>query len=158
MNEENNTIDLKQFNINRESLIKSMADNMEYSSIKHPQIGIFWYDNEKKELFGVNKNDAEDVNFVHTHDGDIKQYKYLHKDIWEKEFSRKKDNRFIGDYTQIPRGRVCEYKDRGFVVYIGDWIEDYPEVKSEILFEFNLPKTTNFIKDIHLTINNKSLF
>ena len=79
MYEENNVIDLDKFNLNRKSLIKSMADNMEYSSVEHPQIGIFWYDSDKQELFGVNKTDAEDVSFVHGYDGDIKQYKYLHK-------------------------------------------------------------------------------
>ena len=95
MHEENNVIDLDKFNLNRENLIKSMADNMEYSSVEHPQIGIFWYDSDKQELFGVNKTDAEDVNFVHGYDGDIKQYKYLHKDIWAKEFRRNKDDRFV---------------------------------------------------------------
>ena len=40
MYEENNVIDLDKFNLNRKSLIKSMADNMEYSSVEHPQIGI----------------------------------------------------------------------------------------------------------------------
>ena len=154
MYEEYNVIDLDKFNLNRESLIKSMTDNMKYSSVKHPQIGIFWYDSEKQELFGVNKIDAEDVNFVHCYDGNIKQYKYLHKDIWAKEFCRDKDDRFTGDYTQVPRGRVCEYQDKGFVVYVGDWIDDFPEAKSEILFEFNLPKTTHFVKDIHWNIGH----
>lgn len=154
MYEENNVIDLNKFNLNRKSLIKSMADNMEYSSVEHPQIGIFWYDSDKQELFGVNKTDAEDVNFVHGYDGDIKQYKYLHKDIWAKEFRRNKDIRFVGDYTQIPRGRVCEYKDKGFVVYVDDWIDNYPEAKSEILFEFNLPETTTFVKDIHWNLGH----
>ena len=77
-----------------------------------------------------------------------------HKDIWAKEFRRNKDSRFVGDYTQIPRGRVCEYKDKGFVVYVGDWIDNYPEAKSEILFEFNLPETTTFVKDIHWNLGH----
>ena len=143
------------FKKKRESLIKSMADNMEYSSQKHPQIGIFWYDVNKDDLFGVNKTDAEDLQFVHGYDGDIKQYKYLHKDIWTKEFRKGKDERFVGDYTMIPRGRVCQYNDeRGFTVYVGDWIDNYPQVKQEIIYEFDLPENTNFVKDEHWDIGH----
>ena len=29
---------------------------------------------------------------------------------------------------------------------VGDWIDDYPEVKDEIIFEFQLPENTEFIK------------
>ena len=118
------------------------------------QIGIFWYDSNKDDLFGVNKIDAEDVPFIHCFDGEIKQYKNLHKDIWMKEFRKGKDDRFVGDYTQIPRGRVCEYKDKGFVVFVGDWIDTYPQVKEEIIYEFELPEYTTFVKDEHWNIGH----
>ena len=143
------------FRYKRESLIKSMADNMDYSSQEHPQIGIFWYDADKNDLFGVNKMDPQFLSFSQGYDGSIKQYPTLHKDIWIHEFKKGKDDRFVGDYTQIPRGRVCQYNDeRGFTVYVGDWIDDYPQAKEQIIYEFSLPKDVNFIKDEHWNIGH----
>lgn len=150
-----NTNEMHFFNYKHNLLIKSMADNMDYSSQEHPQIGIFWYDADKDDLFGVNKTDAEDVPFVDGYDGKIKQYKYLHKDIWTKEFKKGKDDRFVGDYTRIPRGRVCQYDDeRGFTVFVGEWIDSYPQVKEQVVYEFNLPENTNFVKDEHWNIGH----
>lgn len=145
---------LEDSSLNRESVMKAMKDNMNYSSEEHSQVGIFWYDIQSDSLFGVNKVDSEDVDFVHTSDGDIKYYKKLHKDIWKKESYRGKDKRFIGNYTMIPRGRVSFYKDKGYVVFVGDWIDNYPSVKDDILYEFELPKDTNFIKDKHWNIGH----
>ena len=61
---------------------------------------------------------------------------------------RKKDKRFKGDYTQVPRGRVFQFEDGTFVVFTGDWINNYPDVKSLILEEFDLPEdATTFKQD-----------
>lgn len=139
----------------RESVIKSMRDCFEYSEAQHSQIGIFWYDVNKDELFGVNKEDAEHCNFVPSSDGDdIRSYGRLHKDIWKKEQYRGKDKRFVGDYTKIPRGRVSQYKNKGFVVFVGDWIDDYPSVKADIIYEFELPSDVEFRKDHHWNLGN----
>ena len=66
-----------------------------------------------------------------------------------KDYDINKDKRFQGDHTLVPRGRVFEFKDKGFIVFTGDWIDDYPQVKHYILDEFNLPEDTKFEKDIH---------
>ena len=138
----------------RDSVIKSMADSFEYSSEDHPQIGIFWWDRNKNELFGVNKEDAEHCSFVQSSDGDkIRSYGKLHKDIWTKGQKRSKSE-FQGDYTLVPRGRVSQYLNKGFVVFVGDWIDNYPQAKNEIIQEFELPKDVIFIKDEHWNIGH----
>jgi len=44
----------------------------------------------------------------------------------------------------VPRGRVFFVKDTGFIVVVGDWINEYPDAKRLILSEFNLPSDTEF--------------
>lgn len=140
--------------MDRKDLIQSMYENMSYSEEKHPQVGIFWYDTKNQELFGVKSIDPDELQWAVTNDIKSKTIKNLHKDIWLKEFRRGKDKRFVGDYTKVPRGRVFEYYPNNFVVYVGDWINDYPEAKKDILYEFELPEKTEFIKDIHWDIGH----
>lgn len=113
-----------------------------------PEVAMFWYDPEDDELFGIRSTLAADLNWYHSNqwNEDIRTDKHLHKNIWQKEFFRGKDKRFQGDHTLVPRGRVFEFKDKGFIVFTGDWIDDYPQVKQYILDEFNLPKDTKFEK------------
>lgn len=53
------------------------------------------------------------------------------------------------DYTKYPRGRIFEIKNKGFVVCVGKWINDYPRVKRLVTDEFQLPENTEFIIDQH---------
>jgi hypothetical protein len=126
-----------------------MASNEQY--IGDPYVGIFWYDTRKQELFGVKSTLASDVDFQNTtlFDHSAKTCRPLHYQVWKREHYRGKDRRFQGDYTQIPRGRVFEVKEEGFVVCVGSWINDYPEAKEEILYEFELPEDTKFKIDSH---------
>ena len=151
----NRILTLKEAGFDRASVMKAMMDNEEYSESEHPQIGIFWYDVDNDMLFGVNKEDAENMEFGMSSKGDrIKYYRKLHKSIWEKKRHQGRDKRFTGDYTLIPRGRVSQYEKDGFVVFVGDWIDEYPFVKDEIIEEFELPENTKFIKDTHWNIGH----
>lgn len=77
----------------------------------------------------------------------------MHKQIWKKESFRGRDKRFVGDYTLIPRGRVSFVKNKGFIVFIGEWINKYPSVKDDIIYEFELPKdNVQFVIDEHWNI------
>lgn len=116
-----------------------------------PYVGMFWYDTEKQELFGVRSALAQDRPFTQCNlfNKKAKTCSPLHEAVWKKEFHRKKDPRFFGDYTKVPRGRVFEVEDQGFVVCTGSWINDFPEAKDEILFEFQLPENTQFVIDQH---------
>ena len=127
-----------------------MKENNDY--VGDPCVGIFWYDSNKKELFGVRSNIAEDTQYhlsPMTHQ-EIRTTKFLHYSVWQKECNKKVDQRFqTMDYTKYPRGRVFQVKNKGFEVYVGTWINDYPECKSLVIEEFDLPDNTEFIIDSH---------
>ena len=124
-------------------------------NIKHQddgEVGIFWYDAENDDLFGVRAANVNDVPFYKSNlfnGKEVKTCRPLHYKVWEKEYYRGKDKRFRGDYTLVPRGRIFFVKDEGFVAVVGDWINDYPAAKALIIDEFNLPNDVTFkIEDI----------
>lgn len=121
-----------------------------------PMVGSFWYDPKEKELYGISSTLASDVPFYvsPTWSKEVKTGRQLHEKIWQKEFFRGKDKRFSGDYTLRPRGRVFEFKDEGFIVFTGDWIDQYPEAKELIIQEFQLPPGAEFRKDEHWDIGH----
>jgi len=134
-------------------MMEHMKNNFDKQDL--PYIGIFWYDSNEDDLFGIQKITAD------TKDFDTKGNKtisVLHKDFWKKEYHKakalNKRTRFIGDYTLTPRGRVWENKDEGFFVTVGEWIHDYPQAREQIIIEFNLPKETQFIVDPHWNIGS----
>ena len=103
-----------------------------------PMVGPFWYDPERKEVYGQIVALSKDRPFYYSPSWkkEVRTGSALHKSIWEREYFRHKDRRFSGDYTLRPRGRVFEFKNEGFKVFVGEWINQYPEAKEEILFEF----------------------
>ena len=117
-----------------------------------PQVGIFWYDALNDELFGVSKIDVSNAK---ANKSGLKTVDLLHKTFWRKnqyrDQSKGKDSIYVGDYTQIPRGRVFYNENNNlFEVMVGSWIEKYPGAKEEIIYDFDLPKDkTNFIIDRH---------
>ncbi len=131
------------------ALKELMAANIEKQN--DSEVGIFWYDSESQELFGVRSADVNDVPFYYSNlfGSKVKTCRPLHYKVWQKEHFRGKDERFNGDYTRVPRGRVFYVEDKGFIVIVGSWIDDFPEAKHEILTEFNLPSDTEFKKDRH---------
>lgn len=142
-----------EFTYGEDKDLNSAYELMAYSEDYQdkPYVGAFWYDPIKQELYGVKPSLATDVPWYHSNqwNSDVKTGSVLHKTIWNKEVHRGRDKRFSGDYTLKPRGRVFEFKDKGFVVFTGSWINDYPEAKQEILDEFQLPEGTEFRIDSH---------
>jgi len=137
------------------ALKELMAENIQYQD--DSEVGIFWYDPENDELFGVKSADVNDVAFYKSTlfgGKEVKTCRPLHYKVWEKEYYRGKDQRFHGDYTLVPRGRVFFVKDEGFIVVVGDWINDYPQAKLLIISEFNLPANTEFIIDTHWNLGH----
>lgn len=117
-----------------------------------PYLGIFWYDINSCELFGVKSCLADDVPFYKSNlfDEKIRTCRPLHYKVWEKEHHRGRDRRFQGDYTRVPRGRVFQLESGKFIVMVGSWIDDNPEAKELIIDEFQLPEdSTEFQIDIH---------
>ena len=142
----------------RDDLAKSAIETMKESFSKQNEayVGPFWYDPQKQEVYGYVLSLASDVKpyFSTSWKKYVKTGNALHESIWNKEYNRGKDERFKGDYTKKPRGRVFEFQDEGFVVYVGSWINQYPEARFEILDVFNLPRNTKFRIDEHWEIGH----
>jgi len=138
----------------KNAAMQVMIENEQYQN--DPYVGIFWYDTEENELFGVKSTLAQEARWYTSPQfrTTVRTETRLHKQIWEKEYFKRKDKRFQGDYTKIPRGRVFEFKNNGFKVFTGNWIKNYPECKNLILFEFQLPDNTEFIIDEHWDIGH----
>ena len=113
-----------------------------------PKVGIFWYDKNEEELFGVESIDAALIKGSTINK--------LHRTVWSKEHNRRKGKglpleRWAGDYKDTPRGRVfCEKGE--FVVKVGSWINDHPEAKQLIIEEFDLQKDVKFEIECHWEI------
>ena len=113
-----------------------------------PCVGPFFYDNDKNELYGCNIIAlAKDLQFSYSPIWNkyIRTSAILHQTIWNKGNKRGNDKRFNCDMNDNLIGRVFEFKDEGFKAIVGDWINDYPEAKKEILEVFQLPNGTEFI-------------
>ena len=138
-------------NIKINTIRTIMKENNKY--VDEPCVGIFWYDPENNELFGIRSIIADDVSYYHSDllNQDVRTIKFLHYAIWQKEANKGKDKRFqTTDYTKYPRGRIFEIKDYGFEVYVGNWINKYPQCMDLVIDEFDLPEdNTNFVIDSH---------
>ena len=120
--------------MNREDAISEMQKYFK----DNPEVGLFWYNDEDKELFEIHSIPASSLpNGQFT-------YPKLHKTIWQKlrakARQRKKENKlydpiYLSDYTQVPRGRIF-YKEGIFYVFVGSWITD--KIKNLIKKEFKL--------------------
>ena len=141
-------------NNEEQAAIDVMRYNMQFQD--DPLLGIFWYDKNADELFGVYSSPAEDAMWYDspTFGKRIRTDRRLHENVWKRNYFKGKDRRFRGDYTLIPCGRVFQFEDEGFKVFTGTWINDYPTVKQLILDEFQLPQDTPFVQDVHWDIGH----
>lgn len=117
-----------------------MADTINLQSESY--IGPFWYDPNNREIYGAVLTLASDVPFYNssTLNKRIRTGRALHQQIWDKQSKRShKDPRFTGDYRLKPRGHIFEIENEGFVIFVGNWINKYPQAIDEIVNEFQLP-------------------
>jgi hypothetical protein len=137
----------------RQNVMKSMSDNFDVQD--KPKVGIFWYDANAGELFGISKVNADDLRF---NSNGLKTISVLHKSWWQKQKNRavskgKDPGIFAKDYTQIPRGRIFQRKDGVFQLMCGSWMNDRIEelVKDEFDL-YNVPFERTI--DIHWEIGH----
>ena len=137
----------------REDVIDTMKNG--FDSDSEPKVGIFWYDPDAKGLFGVIKISAKDLPFNAMRK---KTVSTLHKHQWHEErkiaqrYGAKLDY-FDQDYTRVPRGRIFEFKNSGFKIMVGSWINDFSEAKELIVKEFNLGNVNpEWVQDEHWDI------
>lgn len=115
----------------------------------NPNVGIFWYDPEEDELFGVYSTLASDMNFFHSDifNAEVRTCRPLHYALWQKGCDKGEDKRFqpAVPFFKYPSGRIFEVKDKGFVVCTGSWVKQFPQVRQMIIDEFHLPDNTEFL-------------
>ena len=139
---------------NTKAAIELMKEDAQYQD--EPLVGIFWYSVTDNELFGVVNSPAMDLDWRTSQQfqATIRTDRRLHQDVWKKNHF-KKIPKFEHNYMYTPRGRVFEFKDEGFRVYTGKWINDYPQAKQLIIDEFQLPvNNTKFVQDSHWDIGH----
>ena len=92
--------------------LQQQMDAMRALKEPMPQIGIFWFDLADKVFFGVRKQEVTPKQVEEAAENGIPfiNYPHLHRQVWAKEYFRAQvtgeQTKFVGDYTQIPRGRV----------------------------------------------------
>lgn len=104
-------------------------------------VGIFWYDVRDKKLFGVHKESPFGCEI--NCGGGLVSCDLLHKNLWKKELNKQKFSNipgpFVGDYKDIPRGRIFFKPDeKKFFVCVGSWISEHTEVVDLVVEEFCL--------------------
>lgn len=132
----------------------ALMEDMKQFDEQMPCVGIFWYDHAEKVLFGVRKQELTPKMVEDAAEDGVPyiNYPHLHRQVWAKEFFRARakheDTKFVGDYTQIPRGRVTWAVDK-FVVFVGQWAKPIEEELTELIEkEFSLPYF-EFVYDYH---------
>ena len=130
--------------MDREMQIKAFMDTMSKSRPKqrNPKVGFFWFDVGTRKLFGVHTEIADGLKAYKSPEFDNKLVKtsdLLHEEFWDEKVRFDEDPKFKGDYTKVPRGRIFQVEDN-FVITVGDWIKDYPEVIDLVIERFDLPK------------------
>ena len=132
---------------------QQMADMASFDE-EMPSVGIFWYDTEEQNFFGVRKEQLTPKMVEEAADRGLPfiNYETLHRQVWAKEYFRAQakheETKFKGDYTQIPRGRVSWNIDK-FIVLVGKWAEPIQEELTALIEDtFHLPYF-EFVYDEH---------
>lgn len=106
-----------------------------------PAVGIFWYDPEEHDFFGVYKKELTPKMVEDAAEKGLPyiNYQTLHRQIWQKQYfkalAKHEPTKFSGDYTQVPRGRVAWAVDH-FVVFVGQWAKDIEEELTALLEKY----------------------
>ena len=126
--------------LERQKFIDNMAEHI--NDDVDPKVGIFWYDITNNKLFGVIKYNYDDEELKPSKG--LITCPELHKYIWKRKYHHQKFKNngigpYVGDYKDTPKGRIFYDVETGdFIICVGNWINNYPEVKKQIIKEFNL--------------------
>lgn len=109
----------------RKDVMETMTNNFNHQD--EPKVGIFWYNENDDELFGISKIGINEIQFNLK---GLKTIGILHKSWWIKQQMRAKaknqnDSVFLQDYTQVPRGRIFMTKEGLFQLMCGSWINEH---------------------------------
>ena len=98
-----------------------------------PKVGIFWYNPQRNELFGVVALSLDDP-----------------------EINNLNTSKYIGAYEDKPRGRVF-FKDNKFIITVGSWINENDNYRAIDLVEETFDLTnedTEIVVDSHWEIGS----
>jgi len=118
---------------------------------EEPKVGIFWYNVAQKQLFGVVTHKRSDY-LKPNAGGGLITCSEMHEDVWKKELRKQKYHRngigpFKGEYQNKPRGRVFySPKTDQYIVAVGAWYDENPDVLPLILDEFDLPEEKTVVQ------------
>ena len=124
---------------------KAQMEDMKSFDEQMPCVGIFWYDPEAHNFFGVHKKELTPTIVEEAAEKGVPfiNYPKLHRQIWQREYfkaqAKGERTKFEGDYTQVPRGRVA-WNVNKFIVLVGKW--------AVLEQEFSLPYF-EFVYDHH---------
>ena len=119
-----------------------------------PAVGIFWYDPEEHDLFGVYKKELTPRMIEDAAEKGLPfiNYQTLHRQIWQKQYlhalAHHEPTKFTGEYAQVPRGRVCWCVDR-FVVLVGSWAKDIEDELTTLVNKYFALPCCEFKYDEH---------
>ena len=120
---------------------EAMMKDMKSFDEPMPSVGIFWYDPEEHDFFGVYKKELTPKMIEDAADKGLPyiNYQRLHRQIWKEQYFRalaeNKPTKFKGDYTQIPRGRVS-WNINKFIVFVGQWAKDKEDELTELINKY----------------------
>ena len=116
-----------------------------------PKVGIFWYNRAKKELFGVVTRKVSDFTTTNARGGLITCTE-MHEDVWKKGFRKQRyhgdgTGPYVGAYEDKPRGRIFySPSEDQYIIAVGQWVHENPEVVDLIVEEFNLPMEKTLVQ------------
>lgn len=122
-----------------------------------PAVGIFWYDPEEHDLFGVYKKELTPKMIEDAAEKGLPfiNYQTLHRQVWQKQYfhaiTHNEPTKFVGDFTQIPRGRVA-WSVNHFVVLVGSWAADIEDELTDLLKTYFALPSFEFIYDRHFDL------
>jgi len=120
-----------------------------------PAVGIFWYDPEAQDLFGVYKKELTPRMIEDAAEKGLPfiNYQSLHQQVWQKQYfhavAHHEPSKFAGDYSQVPRGRVSWCIDH-FVVLVGRWAQDIEDEMRDLLRRHFAVSDVEFYYDEHM--------
>jgi hypothetical protein len=134
----------------QEQSLETMRKYFDSDYLSKPCVGLFWYDENRKELFGARKEPLD------SYPTTTKSINVLHRDVWLDEIKKREQlgkNKypFIGKHEDTARGRIFfEPKTNIFQIKVGDWIYENPDAEKEIVVEFNLLEcNAEIVFDLH---------
>lgn len=139
------------------NMVNGFIDLMERhleDEAEEPKVGIFWY-SPAYGCFGVDYRYYSEAPLETTEFFSQKACmgRWIHQNYWpylKRKGKLPREYAMLGDYTQVPRGRVFGLEDGTFKVMHGSWLEQCPEAREAILTEFDLPADrTEFVYDSH---------